>query len=72
MALIREHHPDTAAAFSWLREHRNLFKGKIHGPVGMMINIKDARYANYVESILGGVRGSHLRVRTVFLAAVNI
>ncbi|CDS10359.1 hypothetical protein LRAMOSA03035 [Lichtheimia ramosa] len=61
LALIREHHPDTAAAFSWLREHRNLFKGKIHGPVGMMLNIKDVRYANYVESILGGVRGSHLR-----------
>lgn len=65
LALIREHLPDTAAAYNWLREHRGMFKGKIHGPIGMMLNIKDVRYANMVESILGGIRGQHLRVRVL-------
>ncbi|CDH54512.1 p-loop containing nucleoside triphosphatehydrolase protein [Lichtheimia corymbifera JMRC:FSU:9682] len=61
LALIREHLPDTAAALNWLRENRSMFKGKIHGPIGMNLNIKDTRYANLVESILGGIRGRHLK-----------
>ncbi|KAI7875309.1 P-loop containing nucleoside triphosphate hydrolase protein [Lichtheimia hyalospora FSU 10163] len=61
LAFIREHHPDTAKAYVWLRENRDMFKGRIHGPIGMMLNIKDARYANLVESVLGGIRGSHLK-----------
>lgn len=70
LALIREHLPDTATAFNWLREHRGMFKGKIHGPIGMMLNIKDARYATMVESILGGIRGQHLRVCVLLLCFI--
>lgn len=67
LALIREHLPDTAAALNWLRENRSMFKGKIHGPIGMNLNIKDTRYANLVESILGGIRGRHLKVCVLLL-----
>lgn len=65
---LAQKHRDTVKAYEWLRQNRNKFKGKIHGPVVMQINVKDQRYADIVESILSGENGPHLRVSTMLLS----
>ncbi|KAG0194751.1 Structural maintenance of chromosomes protein 5 [Apophysomyces sp. BC1034] len=58
---MRKFNEDTVKAFQWLQENRGMFKGKIYGPVAMLLNLKDARYADIVESALGGEKGANLR-----------
>ncbi|ORZ12799.1 P-loop containing nucleoside triphosphate hydrolase protein [Absidia repens] len=58
---LKRHQIDTYKAFSWYKENSTLFKGKIHGPIQLAVNLKDKRYADQVESALGGVSSSHLR-----------
>ncbi|KAI8374537.1 uncharacterized protein BYT42DRAFT_576698 [Radiomyces spectabilis] len=58
---LARNNADTYEAWKWLRENRNMFRGRIHGPLLMQLNLKDRRYADAVESALGGEKGSHLR-----------
>ncbi|CAO3590457.1 unnamed protein product [Absidia cylindrospora] len=58
---LKRHQIDTYKAFSWYKENSTIFKGKIHGPIQLSVNLKDKRYADQVESALGGVSSSHLR-----------
>lgn len=64
---LRLQHEDTYTAYQWLMQNRNMFRGKIHGPILLQLQLKDTRYADIVESVLGGERGSHLRVRTPWM-----
>ncbi|KAI9271589.1 P-loop containing nucleoside triphosphate hydrolase protein [Phascolomyces articulosus] len=48
-------------AYQWLKENRHRFKRKIHGPLVLQIQLKDERYANLVESLLGGRYSTNLR-----------
>ncbi|KAI9302125.1 P-loop containing nucleoside triphosphate hydrolase protein [Cunninghamella echinulata] len=52
---------DTYKAYMWYRDNKTLFKGKIFGPIQLCINIKDKRFANQIETALGGREGSHLK-----------
>ncbi|ORY95700.1 P-loop containing nucleoside triphosphate hydrolase protein [Syncephalastrum racemosum] len=59
--LMRQKSEDTVKAYRWLNENKHRFKGKIYGPIALNLNLKDQRYANMVESILGGTNGAHLK-----------
>lgn len=63
--LMKERSQDTVTAYRWLGSNKHRFKGKIYGPIALNLNLKDQRYVNMVESILGGTNGAHLRVNTV-------
>ncbi|KAI1904927.1 hypothetical protein AGOR_G00010720 [Albula goreensis] len=43
---------DTYNALQWLRHNRERFKGKVYEPMMLVINVKDARHAKYIESHL--------------------
>lgn len=60
---LRNKYPHVYQAFNYCRENPDKFVGKVHGPVVLVINVKDVRYASMVEQVLGGAASSHLRVR---------
>lgn len=47
---LRNRHRDTFAAIQWLRQHRDFFVGNVHEPMMLVINVKDHRFAKYVEA----------------------
>ncbi|XP_057682947.1 structural maintenance of chromosomes protein 5 [Corythoichthys intestinalis] len=47
---LRRCHSDTFAAVQWLRQNRHLFAGNIFEPLMLVINMKDIRFAKYLES----------------------
>ncbi|KAG7521030.1 structural maintenance of chromosomes protein 5 [Solea senegalensis] len=47
---LRGCHRDTHTALQWLRRNRNLFVGNVYEPIMLMINVKDPRFAKYVEN----------------------
>ncbi|XP_041656098.1 structural maintenance of chromosomes protein 5 isoform X2 [Cheilinus undulatus] len=47
---LRGRHRDTYTALQWLRENRNIFTGNVHEPMMLVINVKDNRFAKYVEN----------------------
>uniref|UniRef100_A0A671YJ72 Structural maintenance of chromosomes protein 5 n=1 Tax=Sparus aurata TaxID=8175 RepID=A0A671YJ72_SPAAU len=47
---LRGRHRDTHAALQWLRKNRDLFGGNVHEPMMLVINVKDHRFAKYVEN----------------------
>ncbi|ORX55049.1 hypothetical protein DM01DRAFT_186669 [Hesseltinella vesiculosa] len=58
---LRRYNEDTYKAWAWIRENRESFKGRVHGPIQLDIKLKDTRYANQVEAALGGADSAHLR-----------
>ena len=44
--------PDTATAWRWLQDNRNLFGGRVYGPPIVECSVKDPKYADFVESVL--------------------
>ncbi|XP_040913547.1 structural maintenance of chromosomes protein 5 [Toxotes jaculatrix] len=47
---LRGRHRDTHAALQWLRQNRHLFDGNVHEPMMLVINVRDHRFAKYVEN----------------------
>ncbi|KAM9350593.1 structural maintenance of chromosomes protein 5 [Symphorus nematophorus] len=47
---LRGRHRDTHTALQWLRQNRQLFDGNVHEPMMLVINVRDHRYAKYVEN----------------------
>uniref|UniRef100_A0A8C4H0B5 Structural maintenance of chromosomes protein 5 n=1 Tax=Dicentrarchus labrax TaxID=13489 RepID=A0A8C4H0B5_DICLA len=47
---LRGRHRDTYTALMWLRQNRQLFSGNVHEPMMLVINVKDHRFAKYVEN----------------------
>ncbi|XP_013875182.1 structural maintenance of chromosomes protein 5 [Austrofundulus limnaeus] len=47
---LRGRHRDTHTALQWLRDNRNLFVGNVYEPMMLVINVKDNRFAKYVEN----------------------
>uniref|UniRef100_A0A8C7ZGK8 Structural maintenance of chromosomes protein 5 n=1 Tax=Oryzias sinensis TaxID=183150 RepID=A0A8C7ZGK8_9TELE len=47
---LRGRHRDTYTALQWLRQNKSLFQGEVHEPIMLVINVKDNRYAKYVEN----------------------
>ncbi|XP_037629733.1 structural maintenance of chromosomes protein 5 [Sebastes umbrosus] len=47
---LRGRHRDTHAALQWLRQNRQLFDGNVHEPMMLVINVKDHRFAKFVET----------------------
>ncbi|KAF3860372.1 hypothetical protein F7725_000627 [Dissostichus mawsoni] len=47
---LKGRHRDTHAAIQWLRRNRQLFEGNVHEPMMLVINVKDPRFAKYVEN----------------------
>uniref|UniRef100_A0A3B4FA63 Structural maintenance of chromosomes protein 5 n=1 Tax=Pundamilia nyererei TaxID=303518 RepID=A0A3B4FA63_9CICH len=47
---LRGRHRDTHAALQWLRQNKQLFRGNVHEPMMLVINVKDHRFAKYVEN----------------------
>ncbi|KAM6925073.1 structural maintenance of chromosomes protein 5 [Xenentodon cancila] len=47
---LRGRHRDTHIALKWLRENKHLFEGNVHEPMMLVINVKDHRFAKYVET----------------------
>lgn len=45
--------PDTGKAWEWIQANKNIFSGKVFGPAILECSVKDTRYANLVESVLG-------------------
>ncbi|XP_016084943.1 structural maintenance of chromosomes protein 5-like isoform X1 [Sinocyclocheilus grahami] len=47
---LRVRFRDTYTALKWLRDNRDRFKGNVYDPMMLVINVRDARHAKYVES----------------------
>lgn len=47
---LRARFRDTYTALMWLRKNQGLFKGNVHEPMMLVINVRESRYAKYVES----------------------
>ncbi|XP_037314140.2 structural maintenance of chromosomes protein 5-like [Pungitius pungitius] len=47
---LRRRHRDTHTALQWLRQNRQLFVGNVHEPMMLVINVKDHRFAKFVEN----------------------
>ncbi|KAG7220725.1 hypothetical protein INR49_017839, partial [Caranx melampygus] len=47
---LRERHRDTYEALQWLRQNKHQFEGNVHEPMMLMINVRDNRFAKYVEN----------------------
>eukprot|EP00064_Thunnus_orientalis_P001859 superscaffoldBa00000128_g1862 len=47
---LRGRHRDTHTALQWLRKNRDHFEGNVHEPMMLVINVKDHRFAKYVEN----------------------
>ncbi|KAI5195280.1 structural maintenance of chromosomes 5 smc5 [Aureobasidium subglaciale] len=45
--------PDTAKAWEWIQANRQAFSGKVLGPAILECSVKDTKFANLVESVLG-------------------
>ncbi|KAH0087349.1 structural maintenance of chromosomes 5 smc5, partial [Aureobasidium melanogenum] len=45
--------PDTAKAWDWIQKNRNQFTGKVFGPAILECSVKDTKFANLIESVLG-------------------
>ncbi|KAI9263546.1 hypothetical protein EDC94DRAFT_670761 [Helicostylum pulchrum] len=58
---LRSRFPDVITAYEFCKNNPDKFIGRIHGPVALVVNVKDVRYASMVEQILGGSGSSHLR-----------
>ncbi|GAA5809321.1 hypothetical protein MFLAVUS_002728 [Mucor flavus] len=58
---LKSRFPDVITAYEFCKNNPDKFIGKIHGPVALVVNVKDVRYASMVEQILGGAGSSHLR-----------
>ncbi|XP_017884045.1 structural maintenance of chromosomes protein 5 [Ceratina calcarata] len=52
LKLLREKSSDTYRAVHWLRENRDKFCSTIHEPILLNLNVKDAKYAKYLENVL--------------------
>ncbi|XP_036385952.1 structural maintenance of chromosomes protein 5 [Megalops cyprinoides] len=48
--VLRRKFPDTYNALLWLRQNRQRFTGNVHEPMMLVINVRDARHAKYIES----------------------
>ncbi|CAL8323354.1 unnamed protein product [Merluccius merluccius] len=46
---LKGRHKDTYTAIQWLRQNRQLFNGNVHEPMLLVLNVKDPRFAMYVE-----------------------
>ncbi|XP_019716367.1 structural maintenance of chromosomes protein 5 [Hippocampus comes] len=47
---LRGRHRDTHTAVQWLRQNRHLFTGNVCEPLMLVINMKDHRFAKYMEN----------------------
>ncbi|XP_040009669.1 structural maintenance of chromosomes protein 5 [Xiphias gladius] len=47
---LQGRHRDTHTALQWLRQNRHLFKGNVHEPMMLVINVRDHHFAKYVEN----------------------
>ncbi|XP_068188247.1 structural maintenance of chromosomes protein 5 [Antennarius striatus] len=47
---LRGRHKDTHIALQWLRKNKQLFVGNVCEPMMLVINVKDHRFAKYVEN----------------------
>ncbi|XP_072222998.1 structural maintenance of chromosomes protein 5 [Leuresthes tenuis] len=47
---LRGRHRDTHTALQWLRQNKHLFEGNVHEPMMLVINVKEHRFAKYVEN----------------------
>uniref|UniRef100_A0A4W6CRY0 Structural maintenance of chromosomes protein 5 n=1 Tax=Lates calcarifer TaxID=8187 RepID=A0A4W6CRY0_LATCA len=46
---LRGRHKDTHTALQWLRKNKEQFHGNVHEPMMLVINVRDPRFARYVE-----------------------
>lgn len=63
---LKSRFPDVITAYEFCKNNPDKFISRIHGPVALVVNVKDVRYASMVEQILGGAGSSHLRVSGYF------
>uniref|UniRef100_W5LNS0 Structural maintenance of chromosomes protein 5 n=1 Tax=Astyanax mexicanus TaxID=7994 RepID=W5LNS0_ASTMX len=48
--MLRNRFRDTYQALQWLRKNRNLFEGNVYEPMMLVINVRDPKFAKYIES----------------------
>ncbi|MBN3322157.1 SMC5 protein, partial [Atractosteus spatula] len=47
---LKERYRDTYNAMMWLRENRKLFRGNVYEPIMLVVNVRDAQHAKYIEN----------------------
>ncbi|XP_056323069.1 structural maintenance of chromosomes protein 5 [Danio aesculapii] len=47
---LRSRFRDTHTALEWLRKNRDRYEGVVHEPMMLVINVRDARHAKYIET----------------------
>lgn len=65
LRMLSQYDPDTAKAYRWLLNNKDIFVGRVYGPVALLLDIKDPKYASQVEYALGGIHSSNLKVSCI-------
>ncbi|XP_052276673.1 structural maintenance of chromosomes protein 5-like [Dreissena polymorpha] len=50
LELLRTRHKDTYSAVVWLRENKKMFKGTIHEPIMLCVNMRNPQQAKFLEN----------------------
>ncbi|KAI1335364.1 hypothetical protein F5Y15DRAFT_420026 [Xylariaceae sp. FL0016] len=50
---LKKIHPDAATGWDWLQENRGQFVKEVFGPPMLTCSVKDKRYSNAIQSLLG-------------------
>lgn len=53
LMVLEQQNPDTYHGVLWLRENLDKFKSKVHEPIMLCMDVKNADYSKYLESIVG-------------------
>lgn len=53
MSILERSYPDSYKALRWIQENRNMFRGRIYGPIFVDLTVDDVSNAKYVEMCVG-------------------
>ncbi|KAI1141139.1 P-loop containing nucleoside triphosphate hydrolase protein [Hypoxylon sp. FL0543] len=53
LAFLRKVNADVAKGWEWLQEHRDEFEKEVFGPPMLTCSVKDQRYSDQIQSLLG-------------------
>lgn len=52
LELLQANFPDVYRAVQWLKDHQQLFKGKVYKPMILELSVLDAEHAKYFENVI--------------------
>lgn len=81
LSLLRRRSQDAARGWEWLQNNRRRFKNEVFGPAMLSCKVKDVRYSNHVQALLGAddflcftaqTREDHVELSKAFYSEQNL